>query len=157
MGLSVPKLCLFNSSLLTQKSPNPLTASIGQRILPFHFFFFLRDLSGGKKSPFLFGSQSSKNGLGSHCIHNGGWRSLSARFIREWNQHVEAKQRREEDFTWYCMHALSQARILERVAISFSRGSSRPRGWTQVSCIFCIGRWVLYHWATWEAPHLIFT
>ena len=27
-----------------------------------------------------------------------------------------------------------QARILERVAISFSRGSSWPREWTQVSC-----------------------
>ena len=27
-----------------------------------------------------------------------------------------------------------QARILEWVAISFSRGSSRPRDWTQVSC-----------------------
>ena len=24
-----------------------------------------------------------------------------------------------------------------------------PRGWTRVSCI---GRWILYHWATWEAP-----
>ena len=28
-----------------------------------------------------------------------------------------------------------QARILERVAISFSRGSSQPRDQTQVSCI----------------------
>ena len=30
---------------------------------------------------------------------------------------------------------ISQARILEWVAISFSRGSSWPRDWTQVSCI----------------------
>ena len=29
----------------------------------------------------------------------------------------------------------SQARVLEWVAISFSRRSSRPRDWTQVSCI----------------------
>ena len=43
---------------------------------------------------------------------------------------------------------ISQARILEWVAISSSRGSSWPRDGTQVSCI---GRWVLYHWATWEA------
>ena len=35
-----------------------------------------------------------------------------------------------------------QARILEWVAISFSRGSSRPRDRTRVSCV---GRWVLYH------------
>ena len=35
------------------------------------------------------------------------------------------------------------------VAISFSRGSSRPRDRTQVSFI---NRQILYYWATWEAP-----
>ena len=40
-----------------------------------------------------------------------------------------------------------QARILRRVAISFSRGSSQPRDWTYISCI---GRQVLYHWVTRE-------
>ena len=38
------------------------------------------------------------------------------------------------------VHGISQARLLEWVAISFSRGSSRPRGGT---CISCIGRWIL--------------
>ena len=33
------------------------------------------------------------------------------------------------------VHEISQARILVWVAISFSRGSSQPRGWTQVSRI----------------------
>ena len=33
------------------------------------------------------------------------------------------------------VHGISQARILEWVAISFSRESSRPRDQTQVSCI----------------------
>ena len=33
------------------------------------------------------------------------------------------------------IHGISQARILEWVAISFSRGSSRPRDRTWVSCI----------------------
>ena len=41
-----------------------------------------------------------------------------------------------------------QARILELVVISFSRGSSWPGDWT---CVSCIDRWILYHWATWEA------
>ena len=36
------------------------------------------------------------------------------------------------------VHGILQARILEWVAISFSRGSSRPRDRTQVSCI--VGR-----------------
>ena len=35
----------------------------------------------------------------------------------------------------YTVHGILQARILERVAFSFSRGSSQPRGRTQVSCI----------------------
>ena len=33
------------------------------------------------------------------------------------------------------VHEIFQARVLEWVAISFSRGSSQPRGRTQVSCI----------------------
>ena len=45
------------------------------------------------------------------------------------------------------VHGILQARILEWVAISFSRGSSQPRDWTQVSCI--VGRWFIL-WATRE-------
>ena len=46
------------------------------------------------------------------------------------------------------VHGILQARILEWVALSFSRGSSQPRDWTHISWI---GRWILYHWATSEA------
>ena len=42
------------------------------------------------------------------------------------------------------VHGISQARILEWVAISYSRGSSWPRDLTWVSCVSCIGRGVLY-------------
>ena len=41
-----------------------------------------------------------------------------------------------------------QARTLEWVAISSSKGSSRPR---DRNCISCIGRQILYHCTTWEA------
>ena len=53
------------------------------------------------------------------------------------------------------VHVIFQERILKWVAISSSRGSSYPREWTHVSCI---SRWILYHWATWEASvqHLLF-
>ena len=44
-----------------------------------------------------------------------------------------------------------QARILEWVDISFSRGSSRLRDQTQVSYVSCIGRWIVYQGTTWEA------
>ena len=48
-------------------------------------------------------------------------------------------------------HGISQARILEWVAISYSRRSSWPRDRTHVSCISCIGRRVLHHCAIWKA------
>ena len=43
-----------------------------------------------------------------------------------------------------------QARILERVAIPSSRGSSQPRDWTQISCI---AGGFFTHWATWVAQN----
>ena len=43
------------------------------------------------------------------------------------------------------VRGILQARILEWVAVSSSRGSSQPRDWTQVFYVFCIGRRVLYH------------
>ena len=43
---------------------------------------------------------------------------------------------------------------LEWATISFTRGSSRPKNRT---CISCIGRQILYHWATWEASYASYT
>ena len=40
----------------------------------------------------------------------------------------------------YSIHGIFQARILEWVAISFTRGSSQPKDQT---CVSCIGRWTL--------------
>ena len=48
----------------------------------------------------------------------------------------------------YSVHGVLQVRTMVLVAISFSRGLSQPRDRTHVSCI---GRRVLYHWATREA------
>ena len=47
------------------------------------------------------------------------------------------------------VYGIFQARILEWVAISFSRGCSQPRDGTPISCI---GRWILYHWAIGDFP-----
>ena len=52
------------------------------------------------------------------------------------------------------VHGIPQATILEWAAIFLLQGSSQTRDWTDVSCIFCTGREILYHCATWEAPHL---
>ena len=43
------------------------------------------------------------------------------------------------------VHGILQAKILEWVAISSSRGSSLPRDQTCISFISCIHRWILYH------------
>ena len=48
------------------------------------------------------------------------------------------------------VHRIFWARTMEWVAISSYRGSSWPRDRTCASCISCIGRQILYHWATQE-------
>ena len=52
------------------------------------------------------------------------------------------------------VHEIFQTRILEWVAISFSRGSSQPRHQTQVSCI--TGRFFT-DWATREALYFMYS
>ena len=49
------------------------------------------------------------------------------------------------------VHGILQARILEWVTIFFSRGSSWPGDWT---CVSCIGRMIIYYWATREAQDI---
>ena len=44
------------------------------------------------------------------------------------------------------VHGIFRARILESIALSYSRGSSRP-----ASLRLMIGSWILHHCATWEA------
>ena len=64
------------------------------------------------------------------------------------------------------LHGIPQARILEWVAISYFRGSSRPRDWTCISSVSCVGKQVLYHYShlgspsyslnlTWKMPILV--
>ena len=48
-----------------------------------------------------------------------------------------------------CIHGVFQARILECIAIPFSRGSSQTRDWTQVSWI---DRRTLYHCPSGKPP-----
>ena len=51
------------------------------------------------------------------------------------------------------VHGIYQARILEGVAVPFSRVSSPPRVWTQISCI--TGRFLTI-WATKEADTYLY-
>ena len=49
-------------------------------------------------------------------------------------------------------HGILQARIVEWVAVFYSKGASWPRGQTCISRVSCIGKQILYHSATWEVP-----
>ena len=50
------------------------------------------------------------------------------------------------------VHGIFQQRILEQVSISYFSGSSQSRDRSCVSWVSCIGRWILYHCATWKPP-----
>ena len=49
------------------------------------------------------------------------------------------------------VYGILQARILEWVAIFYSRASSQPRDQARIFYVFCIGWRILYHWTAWEA------
>ena len=51
----------------------------------------------------------------------------------------------------FSVHGVFQARIVGWVAISSSRGPSCPRDRNHVSCVSCIGMWILYPWAIRES------
>ena len=53
------------------------------------------------------------------------------------------------------VHGIFQAGILEWVALSSSRRSSWRRDWTLISLVSCIGRHLLYHCTTWDAPGIL--
>ena len=54
----------------------------------------------------------------------------------------------------FSVHGIFQSRILEWIAIPFSRGYSWPSDWTHISCVSWVGRWTLYHGITWETPEM---
>ena len=100
------------------------------------------------------------------------WKQPKCPSIDEWIKkmwyiHIREKKKMEVLVTQLCLtfcdpkdynlpgssvHGILQARILEWVAITFSRGSSQPRHRTQVSHI--AGRFFTI-WATREAPSFL--
>ena len=50
------------------------------------------------------------------------------------------------------VHGVLQARMLEWVAISFSKGSSQPRNWMHVSCVSFIAGGFFTQWTSREEP-----
>ena len=73
------------------------------------------------------------------------WEAVSEKLRRQWWGHEKVKASVTQSHPTLfnsldysspgSIHGILQARILEMVAIPFSRGSSRPRDWTKVSHI----------------------
>ena len=67
--------------------------------------------------------------------------SQSTGCLRQEYRKVKVKVKIDQSCLTLCdpmdhtVHGILQARILEKVALPFSRRSSQPRDWTQVSCI----------------------
>ena len=59
--------------------------------------------------------------------------------------------------TSFSVHGIISAGIFEWIAISRAPGNLLdPRDQTCISFGSCIGRWILYHWFTWEAHFNIY-
>ena len=117
-----------------------------------------------------WGSPGKNTGLGCHALLQGifltqesnpcllhllHWQADSLPFFTTsatW-EHVKVKVAQSYPTLWnpmdYTVHGILQARILEWVAISFSRGSSQSRNWIRVSCI---PDRFFTSWATREGP-----
>ena len=128
----VPKLCPTLATPWTVACQVPLSMGIIQsRILEWVVISFSR------------GSSQPRNWTQVSCI--------AGRFFTDWAM-KEAKVAPLCPTLYnprdYIVHGILQARILEWVAIPFSRGSFQPRDCTQVSCI---AGGFLTSWATREA------
>ena len=60
--------------------------------------------------------------------------------------------------SWTAAHQASMSMEFSRKEYWSGLPLPSPRdlldlGTEHVSCISCIGKWILYHWATWEAPY----
>ena len=86
------------------------------------------------------------------CVHTQPLINASCYFSVGWKRKVKVKVTQSYptlcDPMDYTVHGILQARIMEWVALPFSRGPSQPRDQTQVSCI--AGRFFT-SWATREA------
>ena len=95
-------------------------------------------LLGTRSESRRWSPDEQKAGFG-HCCCCFGW-LLSHSFVTPW---TAARQPS-------LSHGIYQARVLKWLPLP-SPGIFLTQGWNPVFCASCIGRRILYHWATWEA------
>ena len=84
----------------------------------------------------------------SSSMHLLGWGTSIFEILKGIQEFVCACMLSRFSNVWLCAipaHGILQARILEWVAMTFSRRSSRLGDWPCISYISCLGRQVLYH------------
>ena len=146
--VTINRRCLVAQPCLTLC--NPLDYS--PQSYPVHELFQARILEWVAISSFR-GSSWPRDQTHISCVSCISDRFLTAKAPGNWKKESEK---------WSCSvvsdslrpHGPYQARILQWVAISFSRTSSQPRGWTQVSCIVgrCFNLWATRETHTFFLP-----
>ena len=121
---------------------------------PFHFHASEKEMATHSSVlAWTIPGTGEPGGLPSMGLHRVGhdWSDLAAAAVKVHAYLVVSDSLQPHELYLPSSSEIILARILEWVAISFFRGSSWPRDWTYVSCGSWIGRWILYHWAPWEA------
>ena len=109
---------------------------------PFHFQS--HHMGEGRKPTFLLSCLCSTTSFGRRKLRSshregGEASSLTSSLTTQWQCYLVSRvwlcDPRDCSPPSYSVRGVLQARILEWVAVPFSRGSSWPRGWSPVSCI----------------------
>ena len=128
---SVPQLCLTFCEPMDCSPPGSSLRGISQaRIQEWVAISFSRgDLPDPGIEPVSPASPASPAWAGGFFTSSATWESVSSPSCLTFCDPMDCSQPGSS------VHGILQARILERVAIPFSRGSFQPRDQTQVSCI----------------------
>ena len=86
-------------------------------------------------------------------MDRGAWRAIFHRVSRVQHDWGTGQQKQTAACQAPLVCGIFQVRVLERVAISSCRGSSRPRDQTCLSCLSCIGKQIFYQDTTWKTPY----
>ena len=96
----------------------------------------------GMSCHFLLQGIFLTQGLNLHFLHFLYWSCVGTKWLQSWPTVCDTVDCSPPGSS---VHGILQTRILDWVAIPYSRGSSWPRDWTHFSYVSCFGRQVLYH------------
>ena len=112
------------------------------KVCPFFFFFWPHQVACGILVP-QPGIKPSLPALGAPSLNH--WTARECFSTKSLQSCPTLCDHKDYSLKVSSLHGVFQGRILEWVAISFSRGSSRPRDRTCVCHVSCVDKHVLHH------------